>query len=379
MQRLKNPEAVPSPALLFYWDQIESNINAALQIAGSADRLRPHVKTHKCSEIVRLQISKGIRKFKCATVAEAEMVALAGAPDVLLAYPAVGPTIGRMSALAQKYPNTVFSLLVESAEAAWAIADGRGQRPVETSVGGADGSGRSRFRVYLDIDPGFHRTGTPINDHAVDQYLAVAKIKDLSIEGIHVYDGHNTQLSVSERDAAVDAIWESVEWFRSEIRSRGLPEPKVIAGGTPTFRSHSRYPDAELSPGTFVLYDRGYASKYPDLPFQPAAILLARVISRPAPDRFTIDLGYKAISADPAGARGEIIGFPEAKSVVHSEEHWTFRTERAAELSPGDTVYVVPTHVCPSVSLYSEALCVDSKGDVIRKVKIEARDRALTV
>ena len=33
----------------------------------------------------------GIRKHKCATIAEAEMIAAAGGADVLIAYPLVGP------------------------------------------------------------------------------------------------------------------------------------------------------------------------------------------------------------------------------------------------------------------------------------------------
>ncbi len=53
-------------------------------------------KTHKLPQIVRMKLAKGITKFKVATIAEAEMVAAAGAADVLLAYQPVGPQIGRL-------------------------------------------------------------------------------------------------------------------------------------------------------------------------------------------------------------------------------------------------------------------------------------------
>ena len=101
--QLLNPDSVPSPALLFYPKMIEQNIAAAVQHVGNPARLRPHVKTHKCPQIVAMQLVAGVTKHKCATIAEAEMLAIAGAPDVLLAYPMVGPNITRFFALQTKY------------------------------------------------------------------------------------------------------------------------------------------------------------------------------------------------------------------------------------------------------------------------------------
>src|SRR5258708_18892175 len=82
---LTEPNSVQSPALLFYKDLIRRNLASALTIAGDPDRLRPHVKTHKTREIVRMQLDAGVTKHKCATIAEAEMVASCGANDALLA------------------------------------------------------------------------------------------------------------------------------------------------------------------------------------------------------------------------------------------------------------------------------------------------------
>ena len=48
------------------------------------------------AEIIRLELQAGITKQKCATLAEAEMIAECGATDVLLAYPIVGPNAGRV-------------------------------------------------------------------------------------------------------------------------------------------------------------------------------------------------------------------------------------------------------------------------------------------
>src|SRR5215203_4453858 len=96
---LSDPSAVFSPALVFFPELIRRNVARVVEMAGGPARLRPHVKTHKTQEIARLLLDAGVTKHKCATIAEAEMLATAGAPDVLIAYPLVGPNVGRLAAL----------------------------------------------------------------------------------------------------------------------------------------------------------------------------------------------------------------------------------------------------------------------------------------
>ncbi len=97
-----------------------------IAMVGGADcvgRLRPHVKTHKMPEVVRLLVAAGIQKFKAATIAEADMVAAAGGQDVLLAYQLVGPNIARFANLIQRYPKTLFSALVDDVGVVETIAE----------------------------------------------------------------------------------------------------------------------------------------------------------------------------------------------------------------------------------------------------------------
>src|SRR5258708_3474248 len=110
---LADPASVPSPALLFYPALIRQNLRRAIEIAGGPDRLRPHVKTHKTSEIVGMWLNLGVRKHKCATLAEAEMLAKCGAADVLIAYPLVGPNAVRIAQLAERFPATRFATLAD--------------------------------------------------------------------------------------------------------------------------------------------------------------------------------------------------------------------------------------------------------------------------
>ena len=144
--RIANEGEIPSPALLVYPDRIFRNLERMVEIICDPNRLRPHVKTHKLPEIIGMQLSVGITKFKCATIAEAEMVAGSRGPDVLLAYQPVGPNAVRLRFLADRYPDTLWSTLVDDL--------GMVQILSEVFAGAESGLG-----VYLDLDCGMHRTG----------------------------------------------------------------------------------------------------------------------------------------------------------------------------------------------------------------------------
>lgn len=88
---INNIEQIDSPALAIYPDRVQENIDLAIGIARDKNKLRPHVKTNKMQEVCSMMLKSGITKYKCATIAEAEMLALAKAPDILLAYQPVGP------------------------------------------------------------------------------------------------------------------------------------------------------------------------------------------------------------------------------------------------------------------------------------------------
>ena len=108
---ITNPEAVDTPALLVYPERVKQNILLLIEMAGSKTALRPHVKTNKMREVCQLMLDAGITKFKCATIAEAEMLGRLKAPDVVFAYQPVGPKANRLLALVQMFGQTHFCAL----------------------------------------------------------------------------------------------------------------------------------------------------------------------------------------------------------------------------------------------------------------------------
>src|SRR5690349_9486235 len=111
MIMLNKPDTIDSPALLLFPELIEHNIKTAIEMAGSVDRLRPHIKTSKSPEAIKVMQEYGIYKFKCATISEAEMLGMENAKDVLLAYQPIGPKLKRFIELFKRYPNTKYSCL----------------------------------------------------------------------------------------------------------------------------------------------------------------------------------------------------------------------------------------------------------------------------
>jgi D-serine deaminase-like pyridoxal phosphate-dependent protein len=358
-------ERLPTPALVVYPDRVDENLRRMIAIAGGVSRLRPHVKTHKMPELVRRQMALGITKFKCATIAEAEMLADCGAPDVMLAYQPVGPNATRLAQLAAEHPDTKFSTLVDDPEAA---------RMLSAAMVAAG----QTVEALIDLDVGMHRTGIEPGPAAMALYRLIALLPGLKPGGLHVYDGHIRATDVRERADLAAAVFAGADGLKRALVAEGLPVPRLVAGGTPTFAIHARREDLECSPGTCVFWDHSYGTKFADLPFLPAALLVTRVVSRPAPNRVCLDLGFKAVSPDNPDPRVHLLDLPDARAVVHSEEHLVVESAGAVNLAVGDVLYGVPFHICPTCALYSEAVTIE-QGRVSGSWPIVARDRRLTV
>lgn len=363
--RIANESEVSSPALLVYPDRIARNIQAMIDMVGDVSRLRPHVKTHKMSEVIGMHVDAGIVCFKCATIAEAEMVAGAGGTDVLLAHQPVGPTIERVAALADRFPSVRFSVAVDDEGVVDALS--------------RVFSGRSdSLAVFIDVDNGQHRTGVSPGERAVALYRRIADAPGLVPGGIHAYDGHRHESDARERQEKSEAEFGAVIGLRSELAALGLEVPSLVVGGSPSFPIHALHEDRVCSPGTTTLWDFGYGDQFPDLPFVHAAVLLTRVISRPTENRITLDLGHKAVAADKAPPRARMFGLEDALPVIHNEEHLTVETPRAKESEVGDCLYAIPGHVCPTVALHEEVWVVRN-GRASEHWQVEARRRRLSV
>lgn len=362
-------EAIPSPALVIDLDAVNENLDRMLAVSGGPTRLRPHCKTHKMLELSKLEVERGLFRHKAATFAEAEMLARAGATDVLLAYPLVGPNLRRAAEFRHRFPGTKLTVLADDASAIDAMAE-------ITSTAGIT------LDVLLDLNVGMNRTGIdPRLPEAVALYCKLNTLPGLNAAGLHVYDGHLHQTNLDERAASVEQVWEMVQQFREQLRAVGIEVGQIVCGGTGTFDLWSQVDDPaiELSPGTCVLHDWGYALKFPEMDYRAAAFVLGRIISRPTADRLTLDLGHKSVSPDQA--MGQRVWLPElvnSKQVLQSEEHLVVESHERDRFRVGDVVWGIPRHVCTTVPLYPYAI-VAKGGEVVDRWEISARNRQWTI
>jgi len=361
---INNIDTIDSPALVLYKDRIQYNIQQAVNMVKDVERLRPHAKTNKIAEVCGMMMDAGIRKFKCATIAEAEMLGMIEADSVLLAYQPGGPKIERLYMLTQKYPATKYMCLVDNIDTV-------------KNIGDVFNRHNATIEVYIDVNNGMNRSGTKPAG-AFTLFGEAQGVQGIKIVGLHGYDGHIRDTNVSDRHHRSDGAFEQLKKLQQDITERYRVILKLVTSGTPTFPTHAGREGIECSPGTFVFWDWGYKTAVPDEPFELAALVITRVISIIDETTICTDLGHKSIAAENPFPRVHFINAPEVTPIGQSEEHLVARVPDASKYKVGDLLYGAPIHICPTVALYERANVVENHN-VVTEWKVIARDRKISV
>ena len=312
-----------TPALVVDAAGLEANLRTMAE-ARPGDRLRPHVKAHKCTALAARQAAAGHRGFTCATIAEMEGMAKAGfGDDLLLANEVADAT--RLGALARKGARV--TLAVDSEETVAAAAHA-----------GVD-------EVLVDVNVGLPRCGCRPAD--AGRLAARARAAGLTVRGVMGYEGHIVGLEDRVRRT------EMLEGSMAElVRAHDDVGGEVIsAGGTGTYDTNTWA--TEIQAGSYALMDTAYA-KF-GLPFVQALTVLSTVISV-AENWAVADCGLKALGMDhgnPSVARAEVW--------FCSDEHLVFAP--ADPVRVGDRIRVLPAHVDPTVAYHDHLHLVD--GDEV--------------
>ncbi|WP_425236834.1 alanine racemase [Ulvibacterium sp.] len=355
--------SVDSPALLVFPDLVHQNILSACKLVkGQNTILRPHVKTVKCSEVIKMALQHDIACFKSSTISESELLAMSGVHDVLLCYQLSEVKALRFGELRKMYPKTVFSSLIDNTNSAKLLSELFKERPMD---------------VYVDINLGMDRTGIK-PEQTLDLVRACSNLKGLNIVGLHGYDGHVHSPDQKLRETESNRIFEQMKLLRQEVENYLERKIKVVMGGSPSFAYYAKKDAIECSPGTIFFWDAGYRYNYPELPFVPAAVLLTRVVSIVDKNLLCFDLGSKAVAADPPQPRVEILDLENQKIVGQYEEHLVVEVPDTSEYRVGQPFFAIPYHICPTVNLY-ETMEVIREGNLVETWTVPARNRKITV
>lgn len=339
-----NVNDIATPALAVYPSIILNNIQKVLEITGS-NILRPHIKTCKTPEVIKMMQGEGITRFKCATIAELELLGMLKAKDVLLAYQPVGRNIQRLQDIISAYPDTIFSCLVDNQVSLTAIADNSKEKPTA---------------VFMDLNTGMNRTG--IKPEEADHFMdACLHTKRIILKGIHAYDGNINDIELNIRTKNADKAHNLAIAVKEKAEKMSGRKMDLVIGGTPTFAIHAKRMDSQCSPGTFVFWDDGYAA-FKELPFTPAAILLTSIISIIDGEHLCLDLGHKAVASEnPLNKRLRFLNVDNAELISHSEEHLVVKVMDTSCHHIGDIWYAIPYHICPTMALHQHLMVIENK------------------
>jgi D-serine deaminase-like pyridoxal phosphate-dependent protein len=364
---------IPTPAVLIESSKLARNI-ARMQKAVSERgiRLRPHAKTHKSPVVARMQLAGGAAGICCAKLGEAEVFADAGVTDIRLPYPLNPVNADRVFALANR---VTLSFIVDDQAVARAWSAIAAQRA-------------RTLNVLVKVDVGFHRCGIDPNDRRAGAIVAdVASLPGLRFLGLLSHAGHGYG-ATSDADAEAIAADEA-RILRDVATAARVPCAELSVGATPTARFSWNQPGiTEMRPGNYAYFDRTQvglgAATWDDC----ALTVLARVVSRPAPDRVILDSGSKTLTNDLARGFAPMPGYgavftdlhtstPDERLTVErlSEEHATVHAgPDAPELPAGTLVRIVPNHSCVVSNLVDAVWMVD--GDrVVERLPVAARGR----
>ena len=323
------------------------------------------MKSAKLTSVIAQLVAAGVTRLKCATTLELQVACNAGAGDVLLAYPVVGPKVQRVQSIARAHAGVVISALIEDAGA------------VALWKGGLVG-------LFVDVNPGMDRTGVP--DTASERILETVRAilgSGLRFGGLHYYDGH---VSARECELAHRGYGRLLALV-STLEQAGVPVPEIITAGTPGLPcslSYNGFNTARcihrVSPGTIVYNDATSIAQLPSVwDLRPGAIVAATVVSQPVRGRITCDAGHKTVSADAGVPTCVVLGHPDLEPLKPSEEHLPIAVPAGARVPAiGEILYLVPRHVCPTVNNFTDAVIVRD-GRISRVEPVAARGREAPV
>ena len=355
---------LPTPAVVVDLDVLERNIARMSARAREAGvRLRPHAKTHKVTEIARLQVDAGAAGITVAKTSEAGVFADAGFDDIFVAYPVVGADKARhLLALARRVRLAVGADSVEGAR---------------TLAGVFHAAGAS-LDLMLKVDVGTHRVGVA-PEAAPAMAHALAALPGVRLRGVFCHAGH--AYGGESRDA-VAAVGRSegaaLAAVAAELEAAGLGAMEVSVGSTPTAAAAMRVRGVtECRPGNYVYHDASQVSLGVCGLEDCALTVVATVVSAPAPGRAVLDAGSKTVSSDPlrpqAGGHGFVLGTKSRLSRL-SEEHGVIDVAEGDRFVVGQRVRVLPNHACVVSNLHDVIHGVRA-GRVERTFAVAARGR----
>jgi D-serine deaminase-like pyridoxal phosphate-dependent protein len=337
-------DAVATPVLIVDKDMMFRNIGTMMQrYKESPVSIRPHMKTCKSPEIARFCLYAGAQGICVVKTSEAWVMAESGITDILITSPVGHPTTAQWCA----------ELIAKVSDVKIVVDSEAGAQMLSEALKGLE----TKADVLIDVNVGQNRTGVqPSKAVALADF--VAGLGNLNIVGCQGYEGHLQFLPMDERKEKSAAAMEMLVLAANSMR-KNHKITVVTTGGTGTSTLCAATTGiTEVQPGSFIFMDVKYRDSLGDDAFGTALQVMSTVISKPLPELATIDVGWKSVSTE--------YGMPEPvlKDCVYTpagDEHGTLSGAGAADLSVGDRVMLIPSHIDTTVVLHEFYVVMQGK------------------
>ncbi len=358
---------VETPAILIDLDIMERNLARVNDYAKAHGlRLRPHTKTHKIPALGHRQLELGATGLTVAKVGEAEIMLSSNTPDLLVAYPVIGPA--KLDRLMKVARQTRVSVSLDNMTAATQLSEAAVRAGVDIGV-------------LAETDVGLGRVGVTPGEELISFAQQLQKLPRLELLGFAFYPGHIKMMDGGGVDgiAKLSAL---VTRIVDEFKAAGLPVPIVSGGSTPAlFHSHEVEGLNEIRPGTYIFNDRNTVELGACAWEDCAASIHCTVVSTARPGQMIIDGGSKTFSSDGlATGRDKAYGLvresPGAFFHKMNEEHGYVDLTKAEkqDFQVGERVRVIPNHICVCMNLHEQVY--GFRGETVEQVwKVEARGK----
>lgn len=349
---------LPSPSLVVDLAAVDRNIARARAIVTRAGvALRPHLKAHKCTTLMRRQLAAGgCVGVTVQTVPEAIAAVGAGLADVLIAAPVVDPS--GLRALGGLTTDARVSVVVDCVEHVGMLA-------------GAMEGHTGRLGVLIELDVGAGRCGVPCGSEVLLEVADACRHQPrLDLRGIQAYEGHaSLRDDPAVRETLVRQVASQTALERARLEASGHACAIVTGGGTGTLEaSAATRTHTEVQAGSYVLLDTAYEAI--GVGFELAVACVARCVSRRHPTAAVLDAGLKALASDHGPSR---VTRPGWRILGLSDEHARVALPAGDPLRVGDVVLVEPAHLDPTVNLYDRLHVWDASSGALEEWPVDAR------
>lgn len=279
---------IKTPSLIIDYQRMQRNAETMTARAKSLNvNLRPHVKTHRCMEIAKIQTANNFGGIMVSTLSEAHFFADKGFSDITYGVPIERGKFAEAIEIAKNIKT--FSVLTDDAET------------VNKLNQTAKNEG-AKINVFVKIDVGYHRCG--VEPHTPEAYEIPRLITDssnLNFAGIMTHAGHSYHADSPEKLLAVArSERDLMRSLAEELRTKGLKVPCVSIGSTPTLSAIDDLTGiTEFRAGNYIFYDAFQAS-LGSCSFEDCALtVLAAVVHRNFQrKKIVVDAGAVALSKD---------------------------------------------------------------------------------